>query len=186
MATASVSNTPECSICYEGFTKPKFITCGHTFCLDCIERHIGAKTDTFLCPICQQDVKIPEGGAKMFTTNFIVEPLPLTAQVTTSHTTQVTDTISLATYLKGKTSSKVKYHCPCHTERPIDYYCRTCHCVLCYKCYVKEHNGHEYLEVECETVKAKATELVSTSEKFIQNKIKDFEEIHVALVEARE
>ncbi|ESO94371.1 hypothetical protein LOTGIDRAFT_145082, partial [Lottia gigantea] len=70
MATASVSNTPECSICCEGFKTPKFITCGHTFCLGCVETYIGDKTETFPCPICQQDVKIPEGGADMFTTNF--------------------------------------------------------------------------------------------------------------------
>ncbi|ESO96778.1 hypothetical protein LOTGIDRAFT_174682 [Lottia gigantea] len=71
-------------------------------------------------------------------------------------------------------------------ERPIDYYCLTCHCVLCHKCFLKEHNVHEYLDVECETVKEKATELVLTSEKFIQNKIKDLEETHVMLVESRE
>ncbi|ESO96789.1 hypothetical protein LOTGIDRAFT_143603, partial [Lottia gigantea] len=62
MATASVSNIPECSICCEGFKTPKFITCAHTFCLSCIETYIGDKTETFACPICQQDVKIPEGG----------------------------------------------------------------------------------------------------------------------------
>ncbi|ESO89833.1 hypothetical protein LOTGIDRAFT_145824, partial [Lottia gigantea] len=62
MATASASNASECSICFENFKTPKILPCGHTFCIGCIQRLICDKTETFPCPICQQDVKIPEGG----------------------------------------------------------------------------------------------------------------------------
>ncbi|ESO92190.1 hypothetical protein LOTGIDRAFT_121171, partial [Lottia gigantea] len=62
MATASASNTPECSICFGSFEKPKIVPCGHTFCLWCIERFIADKTKTFPCPICNQDIRIPKRG----------------------------------------------------------------------------------------------------------------------------
>ncbi|ESO92129.1 hypothetical protein LOTGIDRAFT_121359, partial [Lottia gigantea] len=71
MATASINNALECSICFDSVKSPKILPCGHTFCLGCIERYIGNKTETVTCPICKQDVKIPEGGAKMFTNNYI-------------------------------------------------------------------------------------------------------------------
>ncbi|ESO84293.1 hypothetical protein LOTGIDRAFT_71142, partial [Lottia gigantea] len=52
----------ECSVCFENFISPKILPCGHTFCLNCVKRLIGDKTETFPCPTCQQKVQIPKRG----------------------------------------------------------------------------------------------------------------------------
>ncbi|ESP01773.1 hypothetical protein LOTGIDRAFT_139123 [Lottia gigantea] len=100
MAAASLTNIPECSICCEDFKTPKFLPCGHTFCLDCIERYIGDKIETFHCPLCGQDVTIPVGGAKMFTTNYIAQ----TVSTQRPSSTTSTDTTSVI----GETTSPDK------------------------------------------------------------------------------
>ncbi|ESO96930.1 hypothetical protein LOTGIDRAFT_115231, partial [Lottia gigantea] len=62
MATVTTSNNLECSICCETFKTPKVLICGHTFCLDCLERYIGNRTTKFKCPVCGKVVRIPKGG----------------------------------------------------------------------------------------------------------------------------
>ncbi|ESO89575.1 hypothetical protein LOTGIDRAFT_69130, partial [Lottia gigantea] len=59
-----------CTICLSRFKTPKVLPCGHTFCLWCIEQYIGDEIENILCPFCEQNVKIPEGGAKMFPMNY--------------------------------------------------------------------------------------------------------------------
>ncbi|XP_050419103.1 E3 ubiquitin-protein ligase TRIM56 [Patella vulgata] len=62
----------ECAICLEIFTKPKFLPCFHTFCLDCLDRMIKAN-NRLTCPQCRKVHKIPPGGASELTTNFFVD-----------------------------------------------------------------------------------------------------------------
>ncbi|ESO92193.1 hypothetical protein LOTGIDRAFT_121286 [Lottia gigantea] len=164
MATASVSNTPECSICYEGFTIPKILPCGHTFCVDCLERYIGDKTETFPCPICQQDVKIPEGGAKMFTTNFILQ--------TSKHTTQV----------KKQPPSTTQPRCPNHNQREVDYYCNNCSVGLCSKCIDKQHKYHETLDLKCDETRNIALEKLQRSQNIVQKQNQKLGEISLYII----
>lgn len=59
-----VANNLKCSICFNIFTKPVTLVCGHSHCLKCINEHwsrnvIGVKRD---CPQCRRDISssIPE------------------------------------------------------------------------------------------------------------------------------
>ncbi|CAH3112238.1 unnamed protein product [Pocillopora meandrina] len=52
-----------CSICLDTYTKPKTISCLHTFCCECLERHAltSQKQGFYRCPECQAQICIPEG-----------------------------------------------------------------------------------------------------------------------------
>ena len=51
-----------CSICLDTYTKPKTITCLHTFCCACLEKHAfdSQRQGKFRCPECQTEVGIPD------------------------------------------------------------------------------------------------------------------------------
>ena len=51
-----------CSICLDTYTEPKTITCLHTFCCECLQRHplTTQREGKFRCPECQAKVGVPE------------------------------------------------------------------------------------------------------------------------------
>ena len=53
-----------CSICLDTYTEPKTISCLHTFCCECLERHarVSQKQGKFRCPECQVEIDLPEGN----------------------------------------------------------------------------------------------------------------------------
>ena len=59
----------KCAICHEAVTNPKSLTCGHTFCTDCINQWLAQKSR---CPCCNKIQGIltgqqpPDGQMKMY------------------------------------------------------------------------------------------------------------------------
>ena len=53
-----------CSICLETFKEPKIISCFHTFCCECLEKHarVSQRHGKFRCPECQAELHLPEGS----------------------------------------------------------------------------------------------------------------------------
>ena len=53
-----------CSICLETYKKPKIISCFHTFCCDCLQKHAtkSQRNGKFRCPECRAEIKLPEGN----------------------------------------------------------------------------------------------------------------------------
>lgn len=53
-----------CSICLETYKKPKIISCFHTFCCDCLQKHAtkSQRNGKFRCPECQAEIELPEGN----------------------------------------------------------------------------------------------------------------------------
>ena len=51
-----------CPICKGTYTNPKLITCLHTFCCECLEKHAAAsqRQGKFHCPECQCEIAVPE------------------------------------------------------------------------------------------------------------------------------
>ena len=71
----------DCPICMETLTTPVCLTCGHTFCLQCITDHAQTfggypiNEERFDCPICRQTVEIPDGGIENLPRNYLAEQM---------------------------------------------------------------------------------------------------------------
>jgi len=50
-------NQLKCFLCKQLFNQPKFLSCTHTFCLQCCEKLIRNKNQ-IQCPICQQITQV--------------------------------------------------------------------------------------------------------------------------------
>ena len=64
----AVNSLLECSICLQVFQDPRNLSCGHTFCLKCIE-----KTNNRLCALCKREWSPPAKGLLGLPKNFVVE-----------------------------------------------------------------------------------------------------------------
>ena len=68
----SCSIMAECAVCYELYKKEgakcsKVLPCGHTFCLQCLNRTL--KHGHIKCPFCRTDLQICRGDARRLPTN---------------------------------------------------------------------------------------------------------------------
>uniref|UniRef100_A0A2C9K4L2 RING-type domain-containing protein n=1 Tax=Biomphalaria glabrata TaxID=6526 RepID=A0A2C9K4L2_BIOGL len=112
-----------CLCTYDGQDRtPKLLPCSHTVCRNCLERIIAAQTlDTgsFRCPICRENIHIPQGGVSAFPPSFIVNQLlDLMAQ-------QRRDIIP---------------KCSAHPTQEL-LFCETCDIVFCVQCVEGNHIG---------------------------------------------
>ena len=64
----AVSSLLECSICLQVFQDPRNLPCGHTFCLQCIQ-----KTKSRLCSLCKREWTLLENGWQGLPKNFVAE-----------------------------------------------------------------------------------------------------------------
>lgn len=129
-----------CCICHDYYTKPKTLSCMHTFCEACLEKAITlavpgpqgqgeeeGESDQvscspplptqFLCPTCRQPVILPEGGISSIKTNF-----------------------SLANMVES-----IPRYCDKCTERDLaQNYCKECKAYLCHFCSVYHGRSLDY------------------------------------------
>ncbi|XP_055957528.1 uncharacterized protein LOC126819435 [Patella vulgata] len=128
-----------CSICQDRFTKPKIISCFHTFCEDCLGSHIEetAENSCFLCPVCRTDIVVPKGGVAKFSPNFYIEE---------------------ETEVKPQEKRR---SCTEHETEELDFYCETCTEIICIKCLMSNHKDHKTPQLkDCEeAVKMELTKL---------------------------
>ena len=96
----------ECGICLQVFLDPRILPCGHTFCLQCIE-----KSNCLLCSLCKRESSVPTNGLQGLPKNLIPE--------------------SFFTSLSSVSNCAVTKS---NLNGPVEFFCVNCWEPLCTKC----------------------------------------------------
>lgn len=94
---------------------PKLLPCSHTVCRNCLESIVAAQhldTGCFRCPICRENVHIPQGGVVSLPPSFIVNQL-----------------LDLMAHQRRDVIPK----CSVHASQEL-LFCETCDIVYCVQC----------------------------------------------------
>ena len=139
-----------CSICLDTYTEPKTISCLHTFCCQCLERHarVSQGQGKFRCPECQREIDLPEGNRFDRLPNSFFHK-------------------SLLGVLEAEDCQAIPRQqqetCSQHTEERLRYYCSTCEASVCPVCVTEDHRGHAFDLLE-KAVQEEKKNIMSTVE----------------------
>ena len=128
----SLKKQVTCSICLDTYTEPKTISCLHTFCCECLQRHAieNQRQEKFRCPECQAEIDLPQGNCfDRLPSSFFHKSLLgvlLQAEDCKAIARQQLDT------------------CSQHTEERVRYYCSSCEACICPICVAEDHRGHAF------------------------------------------
>ena len=120
-----------CSICLDTYTEPKIISCFHTFCCECLEKHarVSQKEGKFRCPECQAAIDLPEGNRfDRLTNSFFHKSL-----------------LSLLAIRQSGDACSITCS-QCRKPNPQMYYCFDCGRFMCLDCF----NAHQLLSATFE------------------------------------
>ena len=120
-----------CSICLDTYTEPKTISCLHTFCCECLDRHarVSQRQGKFRCPECQAEIDLPEGNRfDLLPNSFFHKSL---LGVLEAEDRQVIPRQQQET-------------CSQHTKERVRYYCSSCEACICPICVAEDHRGHAF------------------------------------------
>ena len=131
----SLKKQVTCSICLDTYTEPKTISCLHTFCCECLQRHAieNQRQEKFRCPECQAEIDLPEGNRfDLLPNSFFHKSLlgVLEAEDREAIPREQQDT------------------CSQHTEERVRYYCSSCEACICPICVTEDHQGHAFEMLE--------------------------------------
>ena len=113
-----------CSICLDTYTEPKIISCFHTFCCECLEKHarVSQKEGKFRCPECQAAIDLPEGNRfDRLPNSFFHKSL-----------------LSLLAVRQSGDASSITCS-QCRKTNPQMYYCFDCGRFMCLDCFNAHH-----------------------------------------------
>lgn len=125
-------NVLSCNICTERYNNkkriPKFLTCHHTFCTQCLQRVAGKDTNIH-CPTCRQVTILGENGVQGLQSNFYI--------------------INIKETMDKIGTPKVK-GCAKHSQQPMSFFCERCSVSICRDCTIidhKEKDGHTIKDI---------------------------------------
>ena len=129
MRSASSTNAFECQVCYERYNEthnlPKSLPCGHSCCLKCTKDLFGRR-NSITCPICR---KVTNVQPTSLPTNYIVLDV-----------------------LPAASAQSLVTMCPKHVSIKIDIFCSNCRVCVCPSCFIKDHKGHENIDIPDDTL----------------------------------
>ncbi|KAG8429006.1 hypothetical protein GDO86_018570, partial [Hymenochirus boettgeri] len=172
MASSTLREELNCSICQEIYTEPVTLTCGHSFCLICItktwdsqgdregeyscpecrdtyRRRPGIKRNLRLCNIvkCFHPNQSGEQDTGIFCTYCVHSPVPASKSCHLCETHLQVLSKSEEQVLTEPSASFGNRKCNVH-KKFLEYYCcedGACICVSC--CLAEEHSGHQVKSV---------------------------------------
>ena len=114
-----------CPICYELYKKPKYLSCYHSYCEECLVKLVVQSNIT--CPECRKTSVVPSGGVQQLPNNFFINRL--------------LDEIALKRKVEGEEEAKCDQ---CVREDPVEVLCLDCGIFLCNYCYGHHKYSKEY------------------------------------------
>ena len=146
-----------CSICWNVFTDPKMLSCGHSFCKQCLHDYIKSVVrskirDGFDCPICRNTYQIeaePEDVVNSFSPDITSIRILQAIGLDGTRLKTVAEN-SEETLKKERDLEEVSHYCTCeiHTGKKLEVFCSTHDVVVCSECAWRNHRGSE---CECST-----------------------------------
>ena len=124
-AVKKVEEQITCPICLEHFTNPKLVPCGHSFCLQCLQRvpiELVNGSHYLPCPTCRVSCPVPDKGVASLPPSFVINNL-----------------IEVYDLLK-KVSDHQHASCDICDDNNADRYCKQCAKFLCPQC-LHHHNN---------------------------------------------
>ena len=117
-----------CPICFDPFETPKFLRCGHTFCLTCLEKLSKPASKEIWCPMCKHKTWKHAKGVSKLPNDFRIS--------------QIRDALGEAAYqvvLPTEPDADTGGRCGSCSLLTTVVRCLQCHKDLCVKCLIK-HN----------------------------------------------
>ena len=129
-----------CGVCEEPYDdnihQAKFMTCHHTFCLQCLTKLSDkgkVPPAVIKCPNCRSLTRVPNKGVVDLQTNFYI-----------------TNFQEFSANIQPPKDVANMQGCPGHSTQPIEYFCVTCGLSICRDCISINHvakNGHSVINI---------------------------------------
>ncbi|KAM9299563.1 E3 ubiquitin/ISG15 ligase TRIM25-like [Gastrophryne carolinensis] len=179
MASADLEVEMTCSICTEIYREPATLTCGHSFCRECITKTFDNQEHReYRCPECMkrflrrpelkknvrltniaecfQHPQLEEGKTSLSCSYCVHASVPavkscLLCEASLCDVHLRTHNKSPEHVITDPTASPGDRKCPIH-KRILEYYCTVDDTCVCPQCLASDHNGHrvENMEVSYE------------------------------------
>ena len=130
-----------CKLCKEVYQDPRVLSCGDTFCLQCLEKFVDTElstNDTSSCPVCKRQTK----ELQQPDLNNLPKNRSVAIIVSEAARSQKT---------KGKKGHRQKGFngfCKRHDDQKILFYCRKCNDLVCAMCKMLSHPSHSCVDVD--------------------------------------
>ncbi|XP_041471417.1 tripartite motif-containing protein 15-like [Lytechinus variegatus] len=113
-----------CPLCLDVFENATILTCGHTFCKECLEAYDEQSHELsyIVCPVCRDRTELGQDRVAGLTPNFSVKGL--------------VDKINV------EDGRRRPVYCSLHNALYKDIFCEDCAEFICLSCYIHSHKEH--------------------------------------------
>lgn len=118
---SSLEDDLSCAVCCELYQDPQLLSCGHTFCRQCLKKHWSVNTAR-TCPVCRR-----------------VSPQEPVANLALRNTCESYQREKERQRKETESGSDVR--CPQHGEK-VQFFCKTDNELVCSSCKKENHRSH--------------------------------------------
>ncbi|XP_075249344.1 uncharacterized protein LOC142342052 isoform X2 [Convolutriloba macropyga] len=128
-----------CSVCFDLFTDPRMLNCGHSFCTGCLDQIIRNHQKS--CPDCRQPLAENLESSHHIPRNYALKK----AVVRKKEETKKQQSLAITS---GQTDEIKDGNCTKH-KKPKNFFCKGPHCevTICQECWALNHIGKAEHEV---------------------------------------